>query len=190
MMRRAVQVILTGMVVAALVSACARVQVTPPVAQASTPPFLVRYSIREIMDAEVDPSADRMWDSVATISTLAGTQTQQPHTAAEWQAVRRNAITLLEATNLVIMDGRRIAPAGTPLAPGELSPAVLQQKLEASRGQFDGYAVALRGLTLQALDAIDARDAQKLFDVGSEIDEACENCHLAYWYPSDVKAGH
>jgi hypothetical protein len=32
---------------------------------------------------------------------------------------------------------------------------------------------------------VDKRDAQKLFDVGEDIDKACENCHRQYWYPNE-----
>jgi hypothetical protein len=38
------------------------------------------------------------------------------------------------------------------------------------------------------LDAIDAKDSARLFEVGGEIDEACEACHLVYWYPPDATA--
>jgi hypothetical protein len=161
-------------------------QSAPPVSSPS--PFLVKTTIREIMDAEVDPAADALWEAVEYNSTLAGPEEKQPRTAEEWQTVRRNAITLLEATNLIVMEGRQIAPASVALAPGELSPAVLQRKLDASRAQFNGFAQALRVLSLKALDAIDAKDPQRLFDVGGEIDEACEACHLVYWYPPDTTA--
>jgi hypothetical protein len=146
-------------------------------------PFLVKTTIREIMDAEVDPAADALWDSVAFTSTLQGSHEDRPETPEQWQAVRRSAITLLEATNLIVMPGRRIAPAGIALAPGELDPVVLQHKLEANTAQFAAYAQVLRGLALQAVDAVDAKDAQKLFELGGAIDSACEACHLVFWYP-------
>jgi hypothetical protein len=154
-------------------------------AQAAAPatPFLVKTTIREIMDAEVDPAADALWDSVAFTATLQGQHEDRPETPEAWQAIRRNAITLLEATNLIVMPGRRIAPAGMTLTPGELDPAILQRKLETNGAQFAAYAQVLRGLALQAIDAIDVKDAQKLFELGGAIDSACEACHLVFWYP-------
>jgi hypothetical protein len=148
-------------------------------------PSLVKTTIREIMDAEVDPAADALWDSVAFTSTLQGEHEDRPQTPEQWQAVRRNAITLLEATNLIVMPGRRIAPANIALAAGELDPAILQRKLETDTAQFAAYARVLRGLALQAVAAIDAKDAQKLFELGGAIDSACEACHLVFWYPPD-----
>jgi hypothetical protein len=162
----------------------------PTVAQGSAPatPFLVKTSIREIMDAEVDPEADALWDAVAFTSTLQGNHEERPETPEQWQALRRHAITLLEATNLIIMPGRRIAPPGLALPPGELDPAVLQRKLEANPAQFAAYAQVLRGLALQAIDAVDAKDPEKLFELGGAIDAACESCHLVFWYPPDSAA--
>ena len=55
------------------------------------------------MDSMVDPSADFLWESVATIVTRKGTEERRPRTDDEWKAVRRAAITLMEATNLLIM---------------------------------------------------------------------------------------
>jgi hypothetical protein len=61
-------------------------------------------------------------------------------------------------------------------------------------GTLAPLLVALGTLCLVActrtspLDAIDAKDPQRLFDVGGEIDEACEACHLVYWYPPSATA--
>jgi len=148
-------------------------------------PFLPKASIREIMDAEVDPAADALWDSVVTHVTAAGQDDRQPRTPEEWKAVRRSAIMLLEATNLIVMEGRQIAPPDSPLAPGESNRNVLQQRLDTHRASFVSFAQALRNVSLKALDAIDAKDATRLFEAGGEIDEACEACHLVYWYPPD-----
>ena len=151
----------------------------------SEPPSALQpqATIREIMDAEVDPSADALWDSVMITITAAGEDDRQPRTAEEWQAVRRSAITLIEATNLLVMPGRRVATDDAPLGPGELTPSAIQRRIDANRAEFIGFAQALRGVSLKALAAIDAKNADALLSVGSEIDEACEACHLVYWYP-------
>jgi hypothetical protein len=38
---------------------------------------------------------------------------------------------------------------------------------------------------LAALQAIDAKDAQRVFEVGEQIERACERCHSQYWYPNE-----
>jgi hypothetical protein len=168
---------------------CARTSPPPavasaPAASASMPEsYFTGMTIREIMDAQVDPAADALWDAVTFTTLPSGRQDVAPHTAEEWQDLRRKAIMLIESTNLIIMPGRQIAPASVVVAPGDLDPITAQHKLEANRAQFQGFALILRALGMQVLDAIDARDSERLFSIGSRIDEACEACHLQYWYP-------
>ena len=38
---------------------------------------------------------------------------------------------------------------------------------------------------MAATAAADAKDAQKLFEVGEQIEHACEGCHSSYWYPNE-----
>jgi hypothetical protein len=160
---------------------------TPNTPPATATLFLPQASIRELMDAEVDPSADVLWESVVYTVTAAGAEDKQPRTPEEWQAVRRGALTLIEAMNLLMMDGRRVAAPGTPLEPGEPNIEVRQHRLDTNRAAFIGFAQVLQKIGLKALDAIDAKDAQRLVEVGGEIDEACEACHLVYWYPPEPK---
>ena len=149
------------------------------------PPFQVTATIQELMDSEIDPAADALWDSVGSVSTLSGTEDRQPRTEEEWKAVRRQAITLVEATNLLVMEGRPVAPKDAPAAAdGELAPAEMQRRIESTRPSFVGFAQSLRLAGLKALAAIDAKDPQRLMDAGGTIDEACEACHVTYWYPN------
>src|SRR5437879_847370 len=65
--------------------------------------FKVTGSIQDIMDAEVDASADYLWDAVGTISTEKGVDERQPRSPEEWERARHHAIILMEATNLLVM---------------------------------------------------------------------------------------
>jgi cytochrome c556 len=147
-------------------------------------PFEITATIRELMDSTVDPAADALWDSVAVTSTSKGVEETQPKTDADWAAVRRHAVTLMESMNLVVMKGRHAAPPGTKAAEGELSPAEIDQHIDANRGALIGFAKALRATAQTALTAIDKKDVQGLFKAGSDIDEACEACHVTFWYPN------
>jgi hypothetical protein len=173
-------------VLAALAIGCTRTPSTDAQTSAQTSPFLPKASIRELMEAEVDPAADALWDSVQITLTAAGEEDRQPRTDEEWKAVRRSAVILVESTNLLVMEGRRIVAPGAQLPPGEADPAILQKRLDANRAPFIGFALALRGVSLQALEAIDAKDPKRLLEVGGDIDAACEACHLVYWYPPDL----
>jgi hypothetical protein len=141
----------------------------------------------------IDPSADVLWDSVAYIATPKGIEDRQPRTDDEWKTVRNSAITLIEAANLLSMPGRSVAAAPKPgdAAPGlgELSHAEIQQRIDATHEGFSQFARNLQDAGLKTLAAINARDAQGLMDAGGTIDEACEACHVTYWYPNQNRPG-
>ena len=148
-------------------------------------PFRLTASIRELMDSEIDPAADFIWASVASISTRAGMEERQPRTDEEWLEVRRRAITLIEATNLLVMKGRRVSAKYEPASgAGELDTDQVQQKIDANRVAFVALAQRLQETGLQTLAAIDAKDPATLFDLGGSIDDACESCHVTFWYPN------
>ena len=75
-----------------------------PQQQASAQPqadFRPTATVKDIMDALVDPGSDYIWDSVETVVSAKGTEEKAPHTDEEWKQVRNHAIMLLEATNLL-----------------------------------------------------------------------------------------
>jgi hypothetical protein len=53
------------------------------------------------------------------------------------------------------------------------------------RGAWEMRALKLHEAGLAALQAIDSKDSQKVFEVGEQIEQACENCHRQYWYPNE-----
>jgi len=152
--------------------------------------FRTTATIKDIMDSMVDPSADVLWESVATIVSAAGTEEKQPRTDDEWKEVHRKAVTLVEATNLLTMEGRHVAKAGEKSEnPGiELGPEEIEKLINENRTAFVDFAHKLHDAALPALKATEDRNAQALLDAGEAIDTACENCHLKYWYPLEEQA--
>jgi hypothetical protein len=156
-----------------------------PVRQES--PFHVTATIRDLMDAEIDPSADALWASVASVSSEAGFEDRQPRTDEEWAEVRRKALTLVEATNLLVMKGRRVSATYVPArGAGELDSTAVQNRVDASPEAFEALANVLRETALVALAAIDAKNPADLMEAGGAIDAACEGCHVTYWYPDQA----
>lgn len=142
------------------------------------------------MDSMIDPSADFLFESVATISDEQGIREIAPRTDEEWQEVRRRAIVLLEAPNLLIMRGRAVAgPNDASKNPAmELEPAQIQALIDADRPAFLTYARGLQDAAMLALRASEAKNKDALFSASERIDKACESCHLKYWYPNDQRA--
>jgi hypothetical protein len=111
-----------------------------PAAAPAPAPTLIVASIQELMDAVIDPSADALWDSVSITTTKKGTVFHQPHTDEEWQEARRRAIALIEGTNLLVMDGRKLVAPGSPVldqgTSGVLSAEEGQKKLDSQHPTF------------------------------------------------------
>jgi hypothetical protein len=160
----------------------------PPAAQ-SVDQFRLVATVQDLMEQLIDPSADGLWDSVAYIAKSSGIEDRRPRTDQEWRAVRTSAITLIEAVNLLSMQGRRVAADDRRPGPGELSTAEIERRLSTTHAGFVGFAQNLQSAGLKALAAIDAKNAEGLMDAGGEIDEACEACHMTYWYPNQKRPG-
>lgn len=150
-------------------------------------PFLPIVSIKELMDSTVDPAADGVWDAVGTISSAKGVDHHQPRNDEEWQAVRRHAVTLAEAMNVVMIDGRHAAPPGTKAGLGEQEPARMEAAIKANPAQFNQFATATRDVAVEMIGAIDRRDTQALMTLGGTLDDRCEACHVTYWYPNSPR---
>ena len=157
---------------------------------AAQPEYRMTSTIKDIMDSMVDPSADFLWESVATIVSAAGTEERRPKTDEDWAMVRRHAITLIEATDLLQMPGRHVAKPGekSENPDVELGPEQIEATINQDRKAFSDFAHKLHDAGMTALAAIDAKNAEGLLDAGETIDTACENCHLKYWYPLSLQA--
>ena len=122
------------------------------------PPFKVVADNKLLMQSVIDPSADLVWDAVKTIITRDKTEEIRPRTTEEWIAVRNAAVALTESGNLLMMAPR--AKDG---------------------GDWMKFAQELVDAASAALRATEAKDADRLLDVGGPIDEVCERCHKKYW---------
>jgi cytochrome c556 len=155
--------------------------------EASVPHYQLTATVQDLMEGLIDPSADTLWDSVAYIASGSGIEDRRPRTSEDWQAVRTGAVNLIEAAKLLSMPGRVVsndAPNDPPKpGPGELSHTEIQQRIDATQEGFAQLARGLQAAALEALKAIDAKNAQALMDSGTTIDNACEACHVTYWYP-------
>jgi hypothetical protein len=163
-----------------------------PQPQASAQPqaeYRTTATVKDIMDALVDPGSDYIWDSVETVVSAKGTEEKFPRTDEEWKQVRNHALMLLEATNALQIPGRHVAKPGEKADDPkvELSPDQIEEAINKDRGAWIKYAHGLHDATMEAFKAIEAKDKEGLLNAGDGIDNACEKCHLQYWYPNERK---
>jgi hypothetical protein len=121
------------------------------------PPFNTSLALKQVMEWVIDPAADVVWDSVKSVITEKGTKEIAPHTDAEWDAVRNAAATLMEAGNLLMLDGR-----------------AKDQK------EWMTAARRLSDAANQAMKAAQAKNTEAVFTEGGKLYEACRACHLKY----------
>jgi len=147
-------------------------------------------TIKDLMDAMIDPSAEYLFDTIVEIVDEKGIIDKTPKTDEEWQEVRRRALMLVEAPNLLVAPGRKVAKPGekAEYPEVELHPEQIQKLIDDDRDAFVRRARRLQDAAMLALKAIDARDKKELFSKLGDVDKACESCHLHYWYPNDKRA--
>lgn len=154
------------------------------------PELATAATIKDLMDAMIDPSAEYLFETIVEIADESGTIDKTPKTDDEWNEVRRRALLLFEAPNLLVAPGRRVGRPGdkAEYPEVELGPEQIQQLIDGDRGAFIRRAKRLQDAAALALKAIDARDKAELFARLGDVDKACESCHLHYWYPNDTRA--
>jgi hypothetical protein len=147
-------------------------------------------TIKDIMHSMVNPSGEFVFKSVQQIADEHGIREKAPKTDAEWEGVRNQLQVLLEAPDLLTAKGRLAArPKDRSRNPQvENEPEEVRKLLDADRPGFLRRALRLHDAAAVAMKAVDAKDKDALFHALDDIDKACENCHLHYWYPHDKRA--
>src|SRR5947208_1478474 len=146
-------------------------------------------SVKELMRDMLDPASDFIFDAVKVEFTKAGTFEHSPKTDEDWERIRFGAVTLAEGVYLLKIP-RPFAPPGdennsTGKDATELSPAQIKAKLEADPVLWNAKIEALRNVGLEVIEIVKKKKVDELWDAGGNLDEACESCHIQYWYPGD-----
>ena len=141
--------------------------------------------IHDIMHYHVMPAAQVLWDATAIYITIKGEDDRSPRNDAEWNTVDQSRIALEEAIKALLVPGRLadIPEAGEVIPEGELKPDEIQALIKNEPEAWVAMVHALDGTVQQAKRDIENHDVEALRETGGAIDEACESCHLHFWYP-------
>lgn len=169
--------------------AVATAAATPATAtpSASANHFKPSATLQEIMLSVIDPNIDPIWNAISTEITAEGTIEKRPETDEDWATLRNHAISLREVSNLLVIEGRDVAHshANTSSHESELQAEAIQALIAAQWPEFIQRAHALHDAANLAVEAIDAKNVDRLEEVGGIIEHACEACHSQFWYPGD-----
>ena len=146
-------------------------------------------SVKELMRDMIDPASDYVFDAIGGVDNKKGSLETAPKTEADWDRIRVGGVMLAEGAYLLKVP-RPFAPPGdennsTGPDPEELSPAQIKAKLEHDPVLWNAKIEALRNVGLQVLDIVKRKDTKELWDAADNLDQACEACHLEYWYPGE-----
>jgi hypothetical protein len=135
-----------------------------PVAE-PLPGFRPTSTIKDVMLSVIDPSADAVWLSVATIVDLDGIHEDFPETDEDWAEVRTHAIKIIEGSNLLLIPGRMVAePGAISEFPGiELEPEEIQELIDQDPAMWVELAHGLHDMASDTLAAIEARNLLVVF---------------------------
>jgi hypothetical protein len=181
--------------VAATIAACSSSTPQPPAASGSASQTALWgdltpvVSVKELMKYLIDPVADNIFNAVSTTVTAHGAVDVEPRTDEDWERIRVGAVSLAEGASLLKIR-RPFAPPGdethsTGPNAVELSPAQMTAKVERDPVEWNARIEALRNVALEALEVVKRRDLAELWDLGENLDKACEACHRSYWYPGE-----
>ena len=92
-----------------------------------------------------------------TSNTVFRVEVEAPKDTREWNTVTNAALALAEAGNLLMLPGRARDSEG-----------------------WMRHAQSLVDVSVAAMKAAEARNAEKVVAIGYEINDVCRNCHLQY----------
>jgi hypothetical protein len=121
------------------------------------PPFKTVVETKDLMEHVMERQADIVWGATGAIITAEGVEERKPKTEEDWIAVKAAAINLTETGNLLM-----IAPRAQ----------------DGDRWMDSAQKMMAQGQRMIA--AIDRKNTQEMFDVGSDLYDTCTNCHMHY----------
>ena len=146
-------------------------------------------SVKELMRDMIDPISDNIFEAVGDEWSKNGIIHHRPKTDEDWDRIRVGAVTMAEGAYLLKVP-RPFTPPGdennsTGPEAEELSPAQIMDKLQKDPVLWNAKIEALRNVGLEVLEIVKKRDVDELWDAAENLDQACESCHLEYWYPGE-----
>ena len=175
--------------------ACSPSKSAPPPPSAPVPQKLWGdmkpiVSVKELMRFMIDPASDNIFDAVKIVQTKAGSVERLPKTEEDWEKLRIGAVTLAEGIYLLKVP-RPFAPTGdnndntTGPDATELTPAQIEAKRAKDPVLWNAKIEALRNVGLEVLEIVKTKKTDELWEASYNLDQACESCHIQYWYPGD-----
>jgi cytochrome c556 len=121
-------------------------------------PATPEKTVQQLMAQDVQPTAEIYWNAVQFISDETGDHDIKPETDADWAKTKAAAVKLQELAALLRTPG-----------------------YTEGRGEdWTTFANSLTDVAKLAEQAADAKDPDKIFEVGGTMYNVCSACHQVY----------
>jgi hypothetical protein len=153
---------------AALLAACSPQKSAPKAGEgvSAAAKFNTDLPMTEFMGHVVDPAAFMYWKASGTEVTEKGERDLSPTTDEGWETPISGATILMEAGNMLQLQGRVRAP----------------------EADWNKYAQMLTERAAIARAAAEKHDKKAVFDEGGKVYEVCVACHEQFVIQPDIKA--
>lgn len=120
-------------------------------------PYDTHLPMSEFMEHVMQNAGNGVWKWQGVVLDKEGEHSLYPKNDEEWEEAESGALTLAEATNLLLIPGRRIVEPG-----------------------WDNSVDKVRGIALKAAAAAEKHDQTAFLAAGAALDDACDACHVRY----------
>ena len=128
----------------------------------------VKLPLKEFMGHVMQFAGTNVWKWQGTVTDATGEHDLSPKTEKDWEDAESASLTLAEITNLLMLPGRRVDDP-----------------------RWDKAVALVRDVALREADAAKNKNFPKYFEIGGELDGACESCHVhfapGYTAPPELK---
>lgn len=125
--------------------------------QAEPPPFKPAASVLQLMEGPIVHAAEVYWGSVSTVVDKDGIHENFPQNDEEWEGVWAAGVTIGESGNLLMMGDRA-----------------------KDDGEWMRLSAALVDVGMEAAAAGEAKNPEKVLEVGERVYNVCTECHMKY----------
>jgi len=128
----------------------------------------VKLPMKEFMGHVMQFAGEQVWKWQGSITDANGERDLRPKTDKDWEDAESASLTLAEVTNMLLTADRRVDDP-----------------------RWDAAVAKVRDVALREAAAAEKKDYDAYFEIGGELDAACESCHEhfapGYTAPPELK---
>lgn len=156
-------------------------------------PAASQPTLHTMMTTSIAPQAQVLWDVPGKALDDDGNVDGSLLTTDDWAQILAAGTQMRDAADrLSKMQNIKVAEAGVALAqeenPGAAKAADVQRYIDADPVGFSSRWADLHALAGDFVAAAQAKEGKRLGEASDKLDQACEACHLKFWYPEQEKA--